>query len=565
MSTCERHISRLISGLVIGFSAVVHAADSQIRLNTIGFLPDQPKRASVASECSGFAVVRVSDGTKVLEGRTGAPVVNPDTNERLWTADFSRLSVPGVYRLEVAGVGRSSGFRVGKDIYLPPYRTAMLGMYLWRCGTAVRAEYNGKIYTHDACHLDDAYLDFVGGGHVKKMGSHGWHDAGDYNKYVVNAGFTVGVMLQAWEQFSPRVGDVKLQVPESGNGTPDFLNEVRWELEWLLRMQMDDGRVYHKISTEKFGGFILPEKETTPRYFTPWSSAATADLAAVMAMAGRIYQPYDKPFARKCLEAARRSYQYLAAHPQNHPADLTGFSTGAYQANDSSRRLWAAAEMWQTTGDARFLADFEGRARASARKVDRSCGWGNVHNLGMYTYLLSSRAGRDAKLLEDVRKNLIDVADQIIKTRDTHGYARPLGTVYYWGCNGDVAQQVQTLQIASLLTHGRKYTDASLDALGYLFGRNYYGRSFVTGLGNDPPLHPHDRRSGAAHIGAWPGYLVGGGWPRANDWQDRQDNYRVNEIAINWNAGLIYALAGFVDAGGATANTSHASIPRSSR
>ena len=539
-------MSRLICGFLMVCSATVRAADSQVRLNTIGFLPDQPKRASIAGECSGFAVVRVSDGASVLQGTASGPVVNPDTNEKLWTADFSKLNEPGIYRLEVAGVGRSVGFRVGKDIYLEPYRTAMLGMYLWRCGTAVRAQYKGETYAHDACHLDDAYLDFVGGGHVKRSGTKGWHDAGDYNKYVVNAGFTVGVMLQAWEQFGSRIKDIRLQIPESGKATPDFLSEVRWELEWMLTMQADDGRVYHKVSTQKFGGFILPEKETTPRYFTPWSSAATADLVATMAMAGRIYEPYDKAFAQECLDAAKRSYEYLAAHPENHPAELTGFSTGAYQANDSSRRLWAAVEMWQTTGDARFLHDFENRAHASTRKIDGSCGWTNVRNLAMYTYLLSNRPGRDVTLLEAVRKDLIGIADQIFKTRNAHGYARPLGTVYYWGCNGDVAQQVQTLQLAAMLTHDRKYTDAALDALGYLFGRNYYGRSFVTGLGNDPPGHPHDRRSGAAHVGAWPGYLVGGGWPRATDWHDSQDNYRVNEIAINWNATLIYALAGFV-------------------
>jgi endoglucanase len=472
-----------------------------------------------------------------------------DTAEKLWTADFSKLSDPGEYRLDVAGVGQSPPFRVGKDVYLEPYRTAMLGMYLWRCGTAVSAKYNGRVYAHDACHMDDAYFDFVGGGHAKKDGVGGWHDAGDYNKYVVNAGFTVGAMLDAWEQFGPRIKDIPLSMPPAqGGGMPGFLGEVRWELDWLLTMQMDDGRVYHKLSTQKFGGFILPEKETTPRFFTSWSSAATADFIAIMAMAARIYEPYDKSFAQRCLEVATKSYEYLAAHPQNHPADLAGFSTGAYQANDASRRLWAAVEMWQTTGEDRYLKDFEARARTASSKFDRACGWANVRDLAMYTYLLSKRPGPDAELLEAVRKNLLAAADQIVKSRDAHGYARPLGTVYYWGCNGDVAQQVQTLQVANLLSPNRKYIDTALDAVGYLFGRNYFGRSFMTGVGFDPPIHPHDRRSGAAHLGAWPGYLVGGGWPRPADWHDDQNNYRVNEIAINWNATLIYALAGFVDA-----------------
>ena len=204
--------------------------------------------------------------------------------------------------------------------------------------------------------------------------------------------------------------------------------------------------------------------------------------------------------------------------------------------------------MWQTTGAAPYLKDFESRARTGGKKIDRQCGWGNVKNLAMYTYLLSRRDGRDPALVADARRDLLDVASDIVKTRDAHGYARPLGTVYFWGCNGDVAQQVQSLQVANALAPDRKYVDTSLDAIGHVLGRNCYGRSFVTGVGQSPPMHPHDRRSGADKIvDPWPGYLVGGGWPKATDWHDDQADYRTNEIAINWNATLIYALAGFVD------------------
>lgn len=268
-----------------------------------------------------------------------------------------------------------------------------------------------------------------------------------------------------------------------------------------------------------------------------------------MAMAARDFAPYDKAYAQHCLEAARKSCVYLAAHPEDHRADLQGFSTGAYQASDASRRLWAAAEMWQTTGEAAYLKEFETRARAEPKKVDRTCGWGNVKNLGMYTYLLSRRSGRDPGVLDAARKDLLDTADEIVRPRNSHGYGRPLGTVYYWGANGDVAQQVETLQVAHRLSPNPKYVNTALDALGFLFGRNYYGRSFVTGLGHNPAMHPHDRRSAADKVvDPWPGYLIGGGWPKATDWEDRQENYRVNEIAINWNGALIYALADFVEA-----------------
>jgi endoglucanase len=104
------------------------------------------------------------------------------------------------------------------------------------------------------------------------------------------------------------------------------------------------------------------------------------------------------------------------------------------------------------------------------------------------------------------------------------------------------------LQAAHRLSPKLEYVTASLDALGHLLGRNYYGRSFVTGVGFKPPLHPHDRRSGAQNLPEpWPGYLVGGSNPSATNWQDVQANFRVNEIAINWNSALIYALAAFVN------------------
>lgn len=540
-----------LMALVVCTSAIFVARSAfaqvnPIRLNTIGYLPDAQKQASIARSADSFTVIRAADHSVVYSGAVGPRALNSDTGEQLSVADFSSVRQPGQYILEINGVGTSPPFKIGQDVYDEPFRVAMMGMYLWRCGTAVSATYQGKVFAHDACHLDDGWLDFVGGGHNHKDGTKGWHDAGDYNKYVVNGCFSVGVMLQAWEHFSPRLKSVSLKLPESGNGTPDFLNEIRWELDWLLTMQMEDGRVYHKLSTQRFGGFIKPEKEMATRYFVPWSSAATADFAAVMAMAARDYKPFDPAFAKRCLEAAKKSEAFLQAHPEDHPSDQKGFSTGGYPARDPSARLWADVELWETTGEPKYLSDFQTRAARLGHKVDRTAGWGNLTNLAMYTYLLSARSGRDPALVAAARADLISVADQIVKTADNHGYGRPLGSAYYWGCNGDVAQQVQTLEVANHLSTRPEYRQTTLSALNYLFGRNCFGRSFVTGLGYEPPLHPHDRRSGADGF-AWPGYLVGGGWPHAVDWRDQQENYRVNEIAINWNATLIYALADVID------------------
>jgi endoglucanase len=546
----------------ISFARPAWAAgeSTAIRLNTVGYLPYAEKQASIALPCTNFTVVRLPDNATVFSGKTTGPVLNPDTQEQLYTADFSPVKQPGEYQLKVPGVGRSAPFRVAPDIYHESFRTAMLGFYLWRCGTAVSVTYDGMTFAHAACHTNDAWLDFVGGGHTHKDGAKGWHDAGDYNKYTVNAGVTVGVMFRAWEDFGPQIRKIRLAIPEFGGALPDYLAEIQWELDWLLTMQAPDGSVYHKLSTKSFGGFIPPEFETAERYFTPWGSEATADFVGIMAQAARIYRPYDPAFADRCQQAAEKSYRFLQAHPGYHQADQTGFTTGPYEVNEPNRRLngipenrlWAAAEIWETTGDTEALRDLENRIRSGQGHVDSDFDWEEVEDLGLLTYLFSERPGRDPNLVELVRSNLLAAANSIVETSRHHGYARPLGTIYYWGCNGGVARQAVILMAAARVagqntsepSSRNVYRATCLDALNHLFGRNYYGRSFVTGLGFDPPQHPHDRRDTGAYLDhPWPGYLVSGAHPKATDWQDVQANYRVNEIAINWNAALVYALA----------------------
>ena len=569
---------------VLLVNPAVGAGESlQIRLNTVGYLPQAEKKASIAAACTNFTVVRLPYRLPVFSGTVTGPVLNEDTQEPLYTADFSACSVAGDYELEVPGVGRSAPFRIAPDVYREPFSTAMLGMYLWRCGTAVSATYHGQIFAHDACHTNDAWLDFVGGGHTHKDGTGGWHDAGDYNKYTVNAGLTVGTLLRAWEDFGPQIRKVRLQIPESGGRLPDFLAEVKWEMDWVLKMQADDGSVYHKVSTERFGPFILPEAETTNRYFTPWGSEATAHFVGMTAQAARIFRPYDRAYASRCLAAAEKSYQFLKAHPEFHRADPAGIHTGSYEIRKTgesshrlngipNNRLWAAAELWETTGQRDVLRDLETRIRDIQGQVNFEFDWDDMKDLGLMRYVLSPRSGRDPALVRQVRSNVLAVADETVRTARQHGYASPVGSRYGWGYNGFVARQTMILMVADRLTrnahgtvlHGAQllrqppggssgkpeYRAACQDALNFLFGRNYYCRSFVTGVGFNPPEHPHDRRSAADHIvEPWPGYLVGGPNPKATDWKDIQDDARLNEIAINWNSALIYALAAFLPNG----------------
>lgn len=535
--------------LVATTSSPANAADDDIRLSTIGYLPDRPKVATIVGTAgSSFALKRVLDDTSVMTGELSDPVADAETNQNVRRADFSAFAEAGNYYLEVPGVGRSLPFAIGRDVFAKQLVTAMLGYYGWRSGTAVEFAYQGQVFRQGPGHLQDGLLDYIGQTGVTRDGSRGWYDAGDYGKYTVNGSFTLGMLLQAWESFSAHLQDMVLPIPEQGGALPDYLDELKWQFDWLFTMQYSatDGRVSHKLTSLGFPPFIMPEQDLDKTYYSPYGSAATADFVAAMAFGSRVYRPYDTALADKMLAAASLSYQWLQANTANVSADINAFTTGAYQTQDRDDRIWAAAEMWETTGDAAALADFEARASVSSggTLVDADFDWGNTRNLGVYTYLLSARSGKSASVVESLQAALTRAADSLVTNRNNHAYGRAL-TKYYWGVNGAVARTCMTLQVANQLSPNQAYVDTCADQVAHLYGRNYYNRSYVTGAGKDPPLNPHHRPSGSDGISApFPGLLVGGPQPAATSWLDVESEYSLNEVAINWNGALVFALAG---------------------
>lgn len=548
----------------LAVAAPASAADSDIRLNSLGYLPLRAKLAAVVQPAASFNVVRDADGVVVLNGALTGPVNDADTGESVLTADFSALVDPGTYHLEVDGVGRSVSFPVDPDAYRSAFVTTMLGFYGWRCGTDVSFDYGGVHFGYPACHLEDAATEPLGGTGMGD-GKGGWHDAGDYGKYTVNSALTAGVLLSAWEDYQAVLAPIRLQIPETGGPLPDFLAELKWELLWILRMQYSptDGRVSHKITEASHPGFVMPQADTGKRSFVPYGTAATADFAAVLAKASRVYRPFDAEFADRCLAAARVSYDYLTANPANVAAAETGFIGPQYASTDTDDRLWAAAEIWAATGDAAALSAFETTLRPPAVSVDFD--WPSLSNLGVFSYLGAEREGRDPTTLAGFRTALVTAADTLVKNHRVGGYGRALNN-YYWGVNGSLARTCMVLSQAYRVSPNSDYIDTCADQVAFLFGRNPFNRSLVTGLGLNPPLHPHHRPSAADGIEApYPGLLVGGGWaykdiqgpplipacslPEGLCWSDDQNNYMTNEVAINWNAALVYALASFVGGG----------------
>ena len=515
-----------------------------IRLNSLGYLPQQEKEATITADVNTFVVKDAETNETLFSGKTSDPFYQEDTGQEVVMADFSALHRPGSYYLELSNGSRSAIFPVGETIYRDPFRTTMRGFYLWRCGMAVAGDHGGDHFCTEACHMEDGYLDYLGEKGVQRDGTGGWHDAGDHGKYIVNAGITMGILSMAWEQFQPQIEKINLQLPETAPGLPSYLQELKWEMDWVLKMQYADGsgRVSHKLTRTNFSGFIMPQDDKEKRYFTEWSSAATASFTAMTAQAARLFAPYDPAYADRLLTAARLSYDYLQQHPEEKPFIQGDFQTGGYQTTDPDDRLWAAAELWQTTGEEAYLLDFEQRAAAISFRVDEDWDWGNVTNLGMFTYLLSEREGKNRVVEERIRENALRAADNMVTRARNDAYGRAL-VRYYWGCNGTVARQTLNLYVAEKLQPRDDYRETALTQIAHLFGRNTYNRSYVTGLGINPPMHPHDRRSGADKVEApWPGYLVGGGHS-ATDWVDLEESYSHNEIAINWQASLVFALA----------------------
>ncbi|MDA3879598.1 MAG: glycoside hydrolase family 9 protein [Prolixibacteraceae bacterium] len=523
-------------------------AQNIFSLNTLGYLQQHEKVASVAVETSSFSLIISESGEVVFTSEATGPYRQENFDTQVWNLDFSEFETEGNYQLKIDNGKISPVFSIGDDVYRHAFETSFRAFYLWRCGASVEAEYGGNSYSHEACHLEDGHLDYITDKGGWKDGVGGWHDAGDHGKYVVNAGISMGLMFFAWDHFNDVLKNYSYDLPETAPDYPDFLKELKWETDWLLKMQYPDGsgRVSHKLTRTGFSDFIMPEDDHEKRYFTEWSSAATASFVGIMAQASRYFRPYDKEYANKCLAAAEISYGFLVENPEYHRFEQGDFNTGGYQSLDEDDRLWAAVELWETTGNELYLADFENRLSKMNRMVDEDWDWQNVRNMAVYTYLLSSRDGKSRKLFRKAKKEAISVANSIVAKAHNDIYRRPLGSVFYWGCNGTVARQVLNLQVANRFNPNPAYIETALNAVHHLFGSNDYGRSFVTGLGYNPPMYPHDRRSGADGVEApWPGYIVGGG-QTATDWVDEEASYSTNEVAINWQAALVYALAGFV-------------------
>ena len=538
-----------------------------ILLNQLGYLPSHAKiatvlLASLPPQAATTFRVRTQDHSTALGAKLSTPTLDAASGDTTAQADFSSLTKPGTYYLEVAGT-LSDPFVIGPTVYAEALRLTTRAYYGQRCGCAVDL---GNGYHHPACHPDGAFDPTSGrSGTVPNAG--GWHDAGDYGRYIVNSGITTATLLWAWELYPDALHSLALDIPESHHTLPDFLAEIKWNLHWMLSLQdPTDGGVWHKQTSLHFCAFILPQDDHLPSQIIGTGSApykstcATADFAAVMAIAARCYQPFDPDFAARCLAAARNAWTWASQHPNVPFTNPPTVSTGGYDDPDcSDELLWASAELFRTTHEPHYEAALLDSIKPLLPDLKITVpSWNNVASLGLWTYAFAT-AARPTPTTTAIQQATQTTAAELIARTRTSGYGNSLSLAdYHWGSNSNAGNQSMLLLVANHFHPSTTTLNAALSNLHYLLGRNCFGVSWVTQLGHRPFQHPHHRPSAADGIAApWPGMLSGGPNAHGGDaiadalpkappmrmWLDDQRAYSMNEIAINWNAPLVFLLA----------------------
>ena len=549
---------------------------NQIHLNQIGFYPEATKVAVVISEnAGGTFYVKTPDRSKtVFTGQLSASKPNEFSKKSTRIADFSSFDKTGSYVIDIPGVGYSYAFDIKKDVHQAVANASLKGFYYQRMTTDLPEKYAGK-WHRAAGHANSKALVHASAASSQRPTNtvissvRGWFDAGDYNKYIVNSGITMGTLLSAYEDFPEFFKKQNTNIPESGNKVPDILDETLWNLRWMLTMQdPNDGGVYHKLTNPAFDGMIMPAEATKDRYVVQKGTAAALDFAAVMAQASRTYKSFNKDFpglTDSCLVAATRAWEWAQKNPKviydqnalnkEYDPDIT---TGAYGDQEfKDEFIWAAAELYVTTKQDKYYTAVKMLPDINMPLPS----WAQVRLLGYYTLLRfgDNLTPLGKKDLPELKKRVVSFADNLLAGVTERTYRTVMGKTesdYIWGSSSVAANQGIALIQAYNITKDKKYLEGALSNLDYLLGRNATGYSFLTGYGEKSTVNPHHRPSVADKITEpVPGLLSGGTNARANQ-QDKcagytstspdevyiDDNcsYASNEIAINWNSPFVY-------------------------
>jgi endoglucanase len=495
-----------------------------IKVNTVGY-PTQwtklaifnvePKNAKLV-DASGKAVWTASAADVKDRGLDEA------SQDKVWQVDFSAFKTPGKYTLESDGA-KSDPFEIGDGLYEEPLVAGLKSFYFQRTRTALvmpYAEWKGQQYTRkSASHAHDEVgwdLEHYPAKKNKFKPEAGWHDAGNYDMYVPSTAPTAQALLMAYEWAPQRFADKQLNIPESGNGIPDILDETKWGLLWVLSMQVDSGAFRHREAVMASSPEGPADQDKTERWIAGVSTAGTAKAVAVLAQCSRVYAKHDKAFAARCGEAAKKGWAFLQKTKERIIADGKGAEQPLWDdepgMTDVGARYVAAAEMWRTFRDKSALE--LARALLSENEAQASeltnGAWGNLSRWALATLALDSETPSDLKKV--ARERLVASADAMLeRTESNDGYRCASGPKdYYWASNSNLMEKAHILAVASRLNPEKaaRYMGAVHDQWHWVLGRNPNGYSMVTRVGKGPDRFYH--MEWGAMEPPPPGFLVGG-------------------------------------------------------
>lgn len=536
-----------------------------IRINQIGYFSGAAKSFVVVNTQATCFDVKNSAGEVVFTGTLTDKAVWEQSGEHIKAGSFDGLVAEGQYTIFIADKGESHPFAIGGSIYSDIRRDALKTYYFQRASTEITEEFGGK-YKRPLGQPDDTIYFHPSTGKTKgfKSGARGWYDAGDFNKYIVNTGVTVGTMYLNYEMYPSLFPDKYSNIPESGNGKSDLLDELKWQMDWVYTMQDDDGGVFVKISELDWEWSVMPHEWTKDRYFIGKSTSASLNFAAMCAMVARTYKNEDAEFAAQNLVLAQKAWAWAVENDTVLYRGTPGIGSGNYDDLDvKDEFMWAASEMYVATGEEVYLNYIKENFFAPKFEV---CGWRTfMSNIGYYSLITTDNA-LPAELKTQIKDGFISLANSITDSINTYPYNTP-SALFEWGSNSELMNRLLLVGFSYEQSKDKKYLDAIIASTDYFFGKNALGYSFVTGFGAKSPMNPHHRQSYADGIvEPIPGFIVGGpnngreddiiynaenGGAKAvypvklpaTSFVDVYDSYASNEVTINWNASLVMLLS----------------------
>lgn len=540
--------------------------------NQVGFLTKGLKQMAVIGAEGEDVVFKTASGTEVLKVTAPkAETWTPAGDTAASLVDFSELQTPGTYQAYVKDEAIGHPIIIADDALENAAKASIKFFYFQRSSTALEKEYAGE-YARAAGHPDTAVKYHASTGitdtEATFNGAKGWYDAGDYGKYIVNSGISTYTLLQLYQQNKEYFNKLNLNIPESDNDVPDLLDEIRWNLDWMITMQDKDGGVFHKLTTKQFAGMVMPEKATAQRYAIGKAVEASWNFAGVMTLASEIYQPYDSEFAKACIDAAQKAVEWAAAHRNDYYEQPSDVGTGSYTgSSDWTTKLWTLIEMYRLSSNPEILEEI--KKLPITHKKGKLQNWQNDFMLGMFS-LATNPDLFEKDLVDSATAIIVDMAEGFVKSLTNNGYGVALEkNDFNWGSNGTASNKGMVLIHAYILTKEEKYLNAAIGIVDYVLGRNPLDISYLTGYGEKQVMKPHHRPSQADGIDApVPGMIAGGPNYTATDcakkyiqqdavaksYYDNSCSYATNEVAINWNAPFAY-LIGSIQAIATTGET----------